>query len=125
MSVAKSVSGKKIKECFLSAIEDDKEYTLDDTKKTAVAAFKDALKSGQGKKRAVKVDSDGVAIKKPPSKYNLYIKDEMARLITENPDKERKELMKQAAINWNKSKADAGGVSDAADAGDATSGAAE
>jgi hypothetical protein len=122
MSVAKSVSGKKINECFLSAIEDDKEYTLDDTKKAAVAAFKDALKLGQGKKRAVKVDSDGVVIKKAPSKYNLYIKDEMARLITENPDKERKELMKQAAINWNKSKADADGVSGA---GDATSGAAE
>ena len=105
MSVAKSVSGKKIKECLLAAIEDDKEYTLDDTKKGAVAAFKDALKSGQGKKRAVKVDSDGVVIKKAPSKYNLYIKDEMARLITENPDKERKELMKLAAINWNESKA--------------------
>ena len=105
MSVAKSVSGKKIKEYLLSAFEDDKEYTLDDTKKGAVAAFKDALKSGQGKKRAVKVDSDGVVIKKAPSKYNLYIKDEMARLITENPDKERKELMKQAAINWNESKA--------------------
>ena len=121
MSVAKSVSGKKIKECFLSAIEDDKEYTLDDTKKAAVAAFKDALKLGQGKKRVAKVDSDGVVIKKAPSKYNLYIKDEMARLITENPEKERKELMKQAAINWNKSKADADGVA----AGDATSGAAE
>jgi hypothetical protein len=105
MSVAKSVSGKKIKECFLAAIEDDKEYTLDDTKKAAVAAFKDALKLGQGKKRAVKVDGDGVVIKKAPSKYNLYIKDEMARLIKENPEKERKELMKLAAINWNESKA--------------------
>jgi hypothetical protein len=114
MSVAKNVSGKKIKECLLLALEDDNEYTLDDTKKIAVAAFKDALKMGQGKKRAVKVDSDGVVIKKPPSKYNLYIKDEMARLITEFPDKERKELMKQAAINWNESKA-----ADAADAADA------
>jgi hypothetical protein len=28
----------------------------------------------------------------------------MARLISEFPDKERKELMKQAAINWNESK---------------------
>jgi len=34
----------------------------------------------------------------------------MDRLITENPEKERKELMKQAAINWNKSKADASGA---------------
>jgi hypothetical protein len=29
----------------------------------------------------------------------------MTRLITEFPDKERKELMKQAAMNWNESKA--------------------
>ena len=50
------------------------------------------------------MDSDGVVIKKQPSKYNLYIRDEMARLISEFPDKERKELMKQAAINWNESK---------------------
>jgi hypothetical protein len=103
MSIAKSVSGKKIKEFLLSAFDDDTEYTLDDTKKAAVTAFKDALKSG-GKKRVVKVDSDGVVIKKQPSKYNLYIRDEMARLISEFPDKERKELMKQAAINWNESK---------------------
>jgi hypothetical protein len=113
MSVAKNVSGKKIKEC-MSAIEDDKEYTLDDTKKAAVAAFKDALKLGQGKKRAVKVDGDGVVIKKAPSKYNLYIKDEMARLIKENPEKERKELMKLAAINWNESKAAVAGAAGAA-----------
>ena len=62
-------------------------------------------------------DSDGVVIKKQPSKYNLFIKDEMARLITEFPDKERKDLMKQAAINWNESKATASAAS-AASAGD-------
>lgn len=108
MSSSKSVSGKKIRECLQLAFNDDTEYTLDDTKKNAVAAFKDALKIGQSKKRAVKVDSDGVVIKKLPSKYNLFIKDEMARLITEFPDKERKDLMKQAAVNWNESKAAAG-----------------
>ena len=105
MSSSKNIPGKKIKEFLLLAFNDETEYTLDDTKKASVTAFKDALKSGQSKKRAVKVDSDGVVIKKQPSKYNLYIKDEMARLIIEFPDKERKELMKQAAINWNESKA--------------------
>lgn len=103
--VSKGVSGKKIKEYLLSAFEDETEYTLADTKQLAVSAFKDALKSGKGKKRAVKVDGDGVVIKKLPSKYNLYIKDEMARLIGEFPDKERKDLMKLAANNWNESKA--------------------
>jgi hypothetical protein len=103
--VSKGVSGKKIKEYLLSAFEDETEYTLADTKQLAVSAFKDSLKSGKGKKRVVKVDSDGVVIKKLPSKYNLYIKDEMARLIGEFPDKERKDLMKQAASNWNESKA--------------------
>lgn len=104
-AVAKCVSGKKIKESLLSAFEDETEYTLADIKQNAVSVFKDALKSGKGKKRAVKVDSDGVVIKKLPSKYNLYIKDEMARLIGEFPDKERKDLMKLAASNWNESKA--------------------
>lgn len=103
--VTKGVSGKKIKECLLSAFEDETEYTLADTKQLAVSVFKEALKSGKGKKRAVKVDSDGVVIKKLPSKYNLYIKDEMARLIGEFPDKERKDLMKLAASNWNECKA--------------------
>ena len=104
MSSSKKVSGKKVKECLLVAFEDDTEYTLDETKKIAVNAFKDALKLGQPKKRAVKLDSDGVVIKKLPSKYNLFVKDEIARLIAEFPDKDRKELMKQAAINWNESK---------------------
>jgi hypothetical protein len=104
MSSSKKVSGKKVKECLLLAFEDDTEYTLDETKKNVVNAFKDALKLGQPKKRAVKLDSDGVVIKKQPSKYNLFIKDEIARLIAEFPDKDRKELMKQAANNWNESK---------------------
>jgi hypothetical protein len=56
------------------------------------------------KKRIVKVDSDGVVIKKLPSKYNLFIKDEMARMTIEFPDTERKELMKLAAKNWNDTK---------------------
>ena len=118
MSSSKSVSGKKIRECLQLAFNDDTEYTLDDTKKIAVSVFKDALKVGQSKKRAVKVDSDGVVIKKQPSKYNLFIKDEMARLITEFPDKERKDLMKQAAINWNESKATASAASAASASGD-------
>ena len=105
MSSSKNVSGKKIRECLQLALNDEIEYTLDETKKIAVAAFKDALKIGQSKKRVAKVDSEGVVIKKLPSKYNLFIKDEMARLIVEFPDKERKDLMKQAAVNWNESKA--------------------
>lgn len=105
VSITKNVSGKKIRDYLLLAFEDDNEYTIDDTKKIAVSVFKDALKSGQSKKKAVKLDCNGVVIKKQPSKYNLYIKDEMVRLITEFPDKERKELMKQAASNWNECKA--------------------
>jgi hypothetical protein len=46
----------------------------------------------------------------------------MARLIKENPEKERKELMKLAAINWNESKA---AVAGAASGGDGAAAAAE
>jgi len=104
MSSSKSVSGKKIKECLLLAFDEEKEYALDETKKTAVNAFKDALKIGVSKKRVVKVDCNGDVIKKLPSKYNLFVKDEIARLIIEFPNKERKDLMKLAAQNWNESK---------------------
>lgn len=104
MSSSKNASGKKIMECLQLAFEEESEYTLDETKKIVINAFKDASKVGTTKKRAVKFDTDGVAIKKPPTKYNLYIKDEMARLTIEFPDKERKELMKLAASNWNETK---------------------
>jgi len=104
MSSSKNVSGKKIMECLRLAFDEEKEYAIDDIKKMAVNAFKDASKIGVGKKRIVKVDSDGVVIKKLPSKYNLFIKDEMARMTIEFPDTERKELMKLAAKNWNDSK---------------------
>ena len=104
MSSSKNASGKKIMECLQLAFEEESEYTLDETKKIVINAFKDASKVGATKKRAVKFDTDGVAIKKPPTKYNLYIKDEMARLTIEFPDKERKELMKLAASNWNETK---------------------
>jgi hypothetical protein len=104
MSSSKHVSGKKIMECFQLAVDEEKEYDIDDIKKLAVNAFKNASKIGVSKKRIAKVDSDGVVIKKQPSKYNLYIKDEMARLTTEFPETERKELMKLAAKNWNDSK---------------------
>lgn len=104
MSSSKNVSGKKIMECLQLSFDDETEYTLDETKKIAINAFKDASKVGVTKKRVVKFDNDGVAIKKQPTKYNLYIKDEMARLTIEFPDKERKELMKLAASNWNETK---------------------
>jgi hypothetical protein len=104
MSSSKNVSGKKLLECLQLAFEEETEYTLDETKKFVINAFKDASKVSVTKKRVVKFDTDGVAIKKQPTKYNLYIKDEMARLTIEFPDKERKELMKLAASNWNKTK---------------------
>lgn len=104
MSSSKNASGKKIMECLQLAFEEESEYTLDETKKIVINAFKDASKVGGAKKRVVKFDTDGVAIKKLPTKYNLYIKDEMARLTIEFPDKERKELMKLAASNWNETK---------------------
>jgi hypothetical protein len=104
MSSSKNISGKKILEYLQLAFDDETEYTLDETKKIAINAFKDASKVGVTKKRVVKFDTDGVAIKKQPTKYNLYVKDEMARLTIEFPDKKFKELMKLAASNWNESK---------------------
>ena len=42
--------------------------------------------------------------KRPPSAYNIFIKDTMGLLKTKFPDLKHTELMKKAAVEWNKNK---------------------
>ena len=49
MSSSKNASGKKIMECLQLAFEEESEYTLDETKKIVINAFKDASKVGGAK----------------------------------------------------------------------------
>jgi hypothetical protein len=42
MSSSKNVSGKKFMECLRLALDEENEYVIDDIKKLAVNAFKEA-----------------------------------------------------------------------------------
>ena len=97
-TIAKKVDSKRVKELFCSFIDDETNYSLDQYKKFVVNAYKESSKKKKGSTK------DGVVEKRPPTKYNIFIKEEMAKLRLEDPKIEFKELMKLAANTWNKNK---------------------
>jgi len=96
-NTAKKVDTKRVKELFCSYIDDETNYSLDQYKKFVVNAYKESSKKKKGSSKVG-------AVKRPPTKYNIFIREEMAKLRLENPKIEFKELMKLAAITWNKNK---------------------
>ena len=68
---------------FSSIIDYDKDYTLNELSKLLTKAYNDTYKK-----------------KKEPSKYNLFIKENIIKLKKEFPDKNGRELMKMASENW-------------------------
>ena len=87
---AKKISGNKLFEEFNKLCSHEEEYTLDELKKHLSTAYKQA-----GKK---------VTVKREPSAYNKFMKEEITKLRQENPNKEYKELMKLVAEKWNANK---------------------
>ena len=87
---------KKIVTNFTNAIDYDKEYTLDELKKTLSEAFK-SVKTKKSNQE-----------KRPPSEYNLFIKERMAKLKAEpeNEKLDNKAIMSMAASEWKKYKED-------------------
>ena len=76
-------------ETFVKDIDYEKKYTLNDLKKELTIAFK-----------SVKQKKNENTKKKDPSKYNIYIKEIMGKLKTDNPEKTNKEILKMAAQEW-------------------------
>ena len=68
---------------FSSNIDYDKDYTLKELSKLLTKVYNDTYKK-----------------KKEPSKYNLFIKENIIKLKKEFPDKNGMELMKMASENW-------------------------
>jgi hypothetical protein len=95
----KTVDTQKILDIFSSSIDVSNNYSLDELKKLVTQAYKDASKKKKG-------GSKENAVKRAPTKYNIFVKDKMAKLKEQYPDKEFKELMKMAAEKWNENKAD-------------------
>ena len=121
---------------FVSNVDTDKEYGLAEIKAILSTAYKtvkaantpvkadkkvktakkasseDEVSSDneeKPKKKRVKRerDADGNILKKrAPSAYNLFVKDKIAEIKTENPDLNSKEAFKMAIEAWNKQKAE-------------------
>jgi hypothetical protein len=89
----KTVPVKKVLDAFNTSVDVNQDYSLDDLKKLLVAAYKTSSKKS-------KTSTE----KREPSKYNIFVKNEMTRLKTEHPEKTNKEIMSMAAALWNKSK---------------------
>ena len=80
----------KITEAFVCSVDNNRnDYTLDELKKLLTEAYKVSKKkrSNNGEKKA-------------PSQYNIFIKDEIAKIREENPNVDNKQLMSLAAARW-------------------------
>ena len=77
---------------FSKLIDCEKVYTKAEFNNILTQVFKN-IKNNKTK------NTNGV--KKPPTKYNIFIKDNMGLLKKENPELNRQELMKLASTKWN------------------------
>ena len=85
---------RKIVDAFTSSVDSTKEYSLDDLKKLLTEAFKSTKKSKKGEGEE----------KRQPSKYNIFVKEQMLKIKQENPTKDNKEIMSIAASLWKEHK---------------------
>lgn len=95
VKTAKTIPVNKVLDAFNTAVDVNQDYSLDELKKLLSTAYKTAGKRSKGDNTE----------KREPSKYNLFVKDEMLRLKAEHPDKSNKEIMSMAAALWKESKA--------------------
>lgn len=92
---------KKVLSIFNSFLDENKTYTLDEYKKFITLSYKDAIKKTKSKYRSCDGEQ---SVKREPTKYNIFIREEMLKLKETNADIPYKELMKLAAKNWNEHK---------------------
>lgn len=108
----KRLDAGKVLEYFTSSLDISNNYTLDEYKKIITSAYKDAMKKtikANKKNRANKDNHENDVkkcdiVKREPTKYNIFVKETILHLKTQNPDKPYKELMKMAADKWNENK---------------------
>jgi len=74
---------------FLKSIDYEKKYKLNELKEL----LSDSFKSVKNKKK------DNIKTKEP-SKYNIYIKENMTKFKKQYPDMSNKEILKKAAEEW-------------------------
>ncbi len=108
----KRVDAGKVLEYFTSSLDISNNYTLDEYKKIITSAYKDAMKKTIKANKKNRANKDNLEndvkkcdiVKREPTKYNIFVKETILHLKTQNPDKPYKELMKMAADKWNENK---------------------
>ena len=103
-TVVKNVDTNKVLEYFKEYIDCKNSYTLDEYKKLITAAYKEAANKTSKRSSKSGKGTGTEVVKREPTKYNIFVKEEILKLKTENPDKQYKDLMKMAADRWNENK---------------------
>ena len=101
---------------YITLIDTEKEYTPSELRKLVTEVYntingKQTTKKSntepskaKKQKRELKLDSDGNVVKRAPTKYNIFVKDNIGKAKEENPELSRPELMKIVAIMWKNQK---------------------
>ena len=88
---------------FTSNVDKNTEYSLKDLLSILTTSYK-SINTTKSKKKST-TNGGEVVVKKAPSAYNLFVKDEISRIRSENTSVNPKDLMKLAAENWKAHKA--------------------
>jgi hypothetical protein len=104
---------KKVISLFISYVNENTIYSLDEYKKLLSISYKEANKKQKKRSQVSKnteISNGGeetecaICVKREPSKYNIFVREEMSRLKETSNEIPYKELMKMAAKNWNERK---------------------
>ena len=99
---------------YITLIDTEKEYTPSELRKLVTEVYntingnkpshtkksKTEPSKAKKQKREPKLDSDGNVVKRAPTAYNIFVKDNIGKVKDENPELSRPELMKEVAIRW-------------------------
>ena len=82
---------KNVIDTFLSEIDCDKKYKLNELRGILNESYK-------------KTKSKKTVVKKAPSEYNIFVKEQTKELKEKNPELDNKEIFKKTAELWNEYK---------------------
>jgi len=82
---------KNVIDTFLSEIDYDKKYKLNELRGILNESYK-------------KTKSKKTVVKKAPSEYNIFVKEQTKELKEKNPELDNKEIFKKTAELWNEYK---------------------
>ena len=97
---------------YITLIDTEKEYTPSELRKLVTEVYntingKQTTKKSntepskaKKQKREPKLDSDGNVVRRAPTEYNIFVKNNIGKVKEENPELSRQELMKKVAFMW-------------------------